>query len=242
MRVVVDAHPLNHVLLIAGIYYPPTSLKARLCIKGKHLLYDFCKSNSIPYSNIGKWIIATSPAEEDQLDKIWRRAKDLDVPVHFLSPKEALAKEPNVKSSSVLVSPTTGIVDSHALMSCLEVMLMYLLNYALETDYEYGNRHASRTSVVIYFTIPRFPTSKNTQKVALWFSLKDRTNPYTHKLWLMQLACIRTRSQRHYDRPPKSCIFQKDIMCRIALARLLCPVLFILYQIQMLRVLAFIVP
>ncbi|KAJ3029867.1 hypothetical protein HK097_005703, partial [Rhizophlyctis rosea] len=92
----------NSEVIHAGIYYPPTSLKTRLCIRGKNLLYPLCEKHNIPYKRVGKWIVATDDAQIPELDKIKSRADSLGVPVHFLSQSEANAIEPNVKAVKVL--------------------------------------------------------------------------------------------------------------------------------------------
>ncbi|KAJ3162374.1 hypothetical protein HDU86_004854 [Geranomyces michiganensis] len=115
----------NSEVIHAGIYYPPTSLKTTLCIRGKELLYDFCARYHIPHCRIGKWIVAVNDEQLEGLGAISARATSLGVPTHFLSLAEARRLEPRLSSTlkGVLVSPSTGIFDSHAYMAKLETLL-----------------------------------------------------------------------------------------------------------------------
>lgn len=85
------------------------------------MLYDLCDANDIPYRKTGKWILAQNAVQHEQLWKTHEITKSIGVPTHFISLSEAKFREPDVRVvESVLESPTTGIVDSHALMSYLE--------------------------------------------------------------------------------------------------------------------------
>ncbi|KAL6249674.1 hypothetical protein RBB50_003529 [Rhinocladiella similis] len=111
----------NSEVIHAGIYYGPTSLKTSLCIRGKHLLYELCETKSIPYRRTKKWIIAQDDQQMQHLSDLDTFTKSIDVPTSFLSRREIRDREPDVRAAAgVLESPTTGIVDSHALMSYLE--------------------------------------------------------------------------------------------------------------------------
>lgn len=107
----------NSEVIHAGIYYPADSLKARLCVRGKHLLYEYCAARGVPHQRLGKLIVATSDAEASQLDSIARRAgaNGVDDLQHIDGPA-ARRLEPALHCTAALVSPSTGIVDSHALM------------------------------------------------------------------------------------------------------------------------------
>lgn len=110
----------NSEVVHAGIYYGTESLKARLCIRGKKLLYELCKKNAIPYRNCGKWVVAQDEQQHDGLEKLYEFTKQIDVPMRFLSQEEAKRREPDVMArAGVLESPTTGIVDSHSYMQFL---------------------------------------------------------------------------------------------------------------------------
>ncbi|PNS21045.1 L-2-hydroxyglutarate dehydrogenase, mitochondrial [Sphaceloma murrayae] len=109
----------NSEVIHAGLYYAPDSLKARLCIRGKELLYDLCNTHSIPHRQCGKWIVAQDDTQHSALETLHARAQSLAVPTRFLSASE-IATEPSVRASAgALLSPTTGILDSHTYMSFL---------------------------------------------------------------------------------------------------------------------------
>ena len=111
----------NSEVIHAGIYYPANSLMARLCVQGKRQLYDFCRSRGVPFRKCGKLIVATSADESDRLDAIRARAAANGVDdLRKISAAEARALEPNLQCTSALLSPSTGIVDSHAYMLALQ--------------------------------------------------------------------------------------------------------------------------
>jgi 2-hydroxyglutarate dehydrogenase len=105
----------------AGLYYGEDSLKTKLCIRGKEMLYELCEKHAIPHRNLGKWVVAQDEQQMDALQKVHDFARIIGVPTHFVSPSEAKRREPDVRAEAgVLESPTTGIVDSHTLMQFLE--------------------------------------------------------------------------------------------------------------------------
>ena len=106
----------NSEVIHAGIYYPPGSLKARLCVAGRRALYDYCRARGVAFDRMGKLIVASGAAEVAQLQAIQRRAAENDVPLDLLDGPAALALEPALRVEAALHSPETGIVDSHALM------------------------------------------------------------------------------------------------------------------------------
>ncbi|ANN65785.1 NAD(P)/FAD-dependent oxidoreductase [Bordetella bronchialis] len=107
----------NSEVIHAGIYYPAGSLKAELCVRGKHMLYDYCAARGIPHRRLGKLIVATDAAQDAMLDDIARRARANGVDdLERLSGAQAMAMEPALRCTAALLSPSTGIVDSHALM------------------------------------------------------------------------------------------------------------------------------
>lgn len=111
----------NSEVIHAGIYYPKDSLKARACVEGKWLLYDYCRARNVPCSNLGKLIVATRPTQVDTLKSIRDRAAANGVgDLELLTQEEALALEPHLACEAALLSPSTGIVDTHALMLALQ--------------------------------------------------------------------------------------------------------------------------
>ncbi len=107
----------NSEVIHAGIYYPKGSLKARCCIAGKWWLYRYCAAKGIPHRRCGKLIVATSPEQLATLEKIRANAAALGMPdLEFWPAERAMALEPALFCTGALWSPTTGIVDSHALM------------------------------------------------------------------------------------------------------------------------------
>ncbi len=111
----------NSEVIHAGIYYKPGSLRARLCVRGKELLYDFTRENGVPANRCGKLIVATREEEMPELHRIAGLAHRNGVTdLRELTAQEAKSLEPDVQCVAALHSPSTGIVDSHALMVALE--------------------------------------------------------------------------------------------------------------------------
>ena len=111
----------NSEVIHAGLYYPAGSLKARLCVRGKELLYAYCAQRGVPHRRCGKLLVATSAAQLDSLEGIQARARANGVlDLQRLSREEALELEPSLACVGALHSPSTGIVDSHALMLALQ--------------------------------------------------------------------------------------------------------------------------
>jgi L-2-hydroxyglutarate oxidase LhgO len=110
----------NSEVIHAGIYYGASSLKTRLCIRGKELLYALCESHAIPHRRTGKWIVAQNDAQLAALQQIHDFCtREIGVPVRWVGREEASRREPAVRAEKgILESPTTGIIDSHALMMC----------------------------------------------------------------------------------------------------------------------------
>ena len=110
----------NSEVIHAGIYYPPGSLKARLCVQGKALLYAYCAERGIGHLRCGKLIVATDTVQLRQLGHIRAQAASNGVhDLQLLDSAAARALEPQLECFGALLSPSTGIVDSHALMLAL---------------------------------------------------------------------------------------------------------------------------
>ena len=110
----------NSEVIHAGIYYTPGSLKATLCVRGKALLYAYCQERGIAHQRCGKFMVASTAAQLLDLERMRQRADLCGVnDLVMLSAAEATALEPALRCAGVLHSPSTGIVDSHALMLSL---------------------------------------------------------------------------------------------------------------------------
>ncbi len=107
----------NSEVIHAGIYYPPDSLKARLCIEGRERLYELCARAGIAHRRIGKLIVASSEDALPKLESIAANAAASGVhDLQFLDGPAVRALEPRVRAVAGLLSPSTGIIDAHALM------------------------------------------------------------------------------------------------------------------------------
>lgn len=107
----------NSEVIHAGLYYPPGSLKAKLCVRGRALLYEYCQGHGVAHRACGKLIVAGSSAERVELERIAARAEAAGGgPLRWLSGAEAVAMEPALRVETALWSPATGVIDSHGLM------------------------------------------------------------------------------------------------------------------------------
>ena len=111
----------NSEVIHAGIYYPAGSLKARLCVQGKDMLYAYCAERGVAHQRLGKLIVATSPEQVPALDGIVAKAAANGVhDLQKLTAAQARALEPALSCEAALLSPSTGVVDSHGLMLSLQ--------------------------------------------------------------------------------------------------------------------------
>ena len=111
----------NSEVIHAGIYYPKGSLRARYCVDGKQQLYQFCDENGVDYARCEKLIVATNEIQLEKLDAIKATAAANGVDdLQRLSGEEAMRLEPAVFCTGALLSPSTGLVDSHGFMVALE--------------------------------------------------------------------------------------------------------------------------
>jgi L-2-hydroxyglutarate oxidase LhgO len=106
----------NSEVIHAGIYYPHGSLKAKLCVEGKHLLYDLCAKHDIPYKRITKIITATQESELPQLEKLYQHALGNGVELEMLTARQVHEQEPHIATYGGMLSPSTGIISAHGLM------------------------------------------------------------------------------------------------------------------------------
>ena len=111
----------NSEVIHAGIYYPPGSLRATLCVRGKELLYAFCAANNVPHARCGKLLVATQESQVPKLAAIRQTAEKNGVhDLESLGGNAAKALEPELACVAALLSPSTGIIDSHGYMLALE--------------------------------------------------------------------------------------------------------------------------
>ena len=114
----------NSEVIHAGIYYPTGSLKAKTCVRGKELLYRHCQEFNVPHERIGKIIVATQTSQLDVLRQYQRQAvKNGAGRLSWLDENEIKQIEPAVRAVAGILSPTTGIIDSHSYMLSLEGLL-----------------------------------------------------------------------------------------------------------------------
>ena len=114
----------NSEVIHAGLYYEPGSLKARTCVTGRQWLYDYCIRKGVPHRRLGKLIVASGQPQIEQLERIKSNAGRCGVnDLEWLDAPQLSAKEPAVRAEAALWSPSTGIIDSHALMLSLQADL-----------------------------------------------------------------------------------------------------------------------
>jgi L-2-hydroxyglutarate oxidase LhgO len=109
----------NSEVIHAGIYYPRGSLKARLCVAGRELLYAFCREHGVAHRRCGKLIVASRESQLAELERIRAAALANGVELSSLGRPDALALEPGLRCAAALHSPLTGIIDAHACMLAL---------------------------------------------------------------------------------------------------------------------------
>lgn len=115
-----QASSRNSEVIHAGLHYPPASLKARLCVRGREQLYRYCTDRGVDHLRCGKFIVATADAERDTLQRYLEAGAHNGVDdLRWRTPAEVAELEPAVRCVAALWSPSTGIIDSHALMQAL---------------------------------------------------------------------------------------------------------------------------
>ncbi|OJJ47728.1 hypothetical protein ASPZODRAFT_131285 [Penicilliopsis zonata CBS 506.65] len=110
----------NSEVIHAGLYYGTDTLKAQLCIQGRQMMYELCAKQGIPHRNTKKWIVAQDDEQWGACLRVHKHAQSLGIPTRILSQEEAQRREPEVRAlAGVVESESTGIVDSHSLMTYL---------------------------------------------------------------------------------------------------------------------------
>jgi L-2-hydroxyglutarate oxidase LhgO len=111
----------NSEVIHPGLYYPPGSLKARLCVEGRRALYQYCEERGVPHKRCGKLVVATNAGEEGYLQRLAQKAAANEVEdLELVGAARLHALEPHLRGTSALFSSCTGIIDSHALMLSLQ--------------------------------------------------------------------------------------------------------------------------
>ena len=107
----------NSGVVHSGIYYPKNSLKARHCIEGNRLTYEFCKKHNVPFRHTGKLVVAANAHEEADLEALKKKGEDNGVEgLRLIGPEEIRKREPHIRGSAAMVVPSTGIVSAEELV------------------------------------------------------------------------------------------------------------------------------
>lgn len=107
----------NSGVIHSGIYYPKGSLKARLCVEGNRLSYEFCVKHNVPYRKTGKLVVAANASEEHELEALAQRGRENGVEgLTIVGPKEIEAREPHIRGTAALDVPSTGILSAEDLV------------------------------------------------------------------------------------------------------------------------------
>ena len=107
----------NSGVVHSGIYYPKNSLKARHCIEGNRLTYEFCKKHNVPFRHTGKLVVAANAHEEVDLEALKKKGEDNGVEgLRIIGPEEIRKREPHIRGSAAMVVPSTGIVSAEELV------------------------------------------------------------------------------------------------------------------------------
>jgi L-2-hydroxyglutarate oxidase LhgO len=107
----------NSGVIHSGIYYPKNSLKARLCIEGNRLMYEFCKKHNVPHRHTGKLVVAANGHEQADLEALYRHGTDNGVEgLRLIGPEEIRKREPHIAGTAAIEVPSTGIVSAEELV------------------------------------------------------------------------------------------------------------------------------
>jgi glycerol-3-phosphate dehydrogenase len=110
----------NSGVIHSGIYYPKNSLKARLCIGGNRMMYEFCRKHSVPFRHTGKLVVAANAHEEEALVALKKKGEDNGVEgLRLIGPAEIRKREPHIRGAAAIEVPSTGIVSAEELVHAL---------------------------------------------------------------------------------------------------------------------------
>lgn len=146
-----DSSSRNSEVIHAGLYYEPTSLKAKTCIRGRQLLYDFCAKNNIPHKRVGKLMVACDDTEAIRIDEIYKNAKICGVNnLRFLESSEIKKLEPDIRVQRAFFSPDSGIIDTHSLMQFLYASAKSKgVTFSFSTEVIGINKESSHYEIVV---------------------------------------------------------------------------------------------
>jgi L-2-hydroxyglutarate oxidase LhgO len=167
----------NSEVVHGGLYYPTGSLKAKLCVRGKEMLYAYCAERGLPIQNCGKLIVATDDSQLGKLAQIEAQAVANGVPVERLTREQARSLEPQLECIAALHSPTTGIVSSHDLMTSLQGDLensggMVALATEVESITFLGQKSPLESSVAgVLYARSAIEIGANAERVEIGFQL-----------------------------------------------------------------------
>ena len=107
----------NSGVIHSGIYYPKDSLKARLCVEGNRLSYEFCEKHNVPFRKTGKLVVAANKSEEPELEKLIQKGIGNGVEgLKLIGPTEIQAREPHIRGTAAIDVPSTGILSAEELV------------------------------------------------------------------------------------------------------------------------------
>ncbi|KAI8639200.1 FAD dependent oxidoreductase [Parasitella parasitica] len=164
VRIGEETSARNSEVIHAGLYYPENSLKTKLCIQGNRMLYKLFETVDIPHRKLGKWIVAQNQEQHCYLQGVHDKARRLGIETYFIDQKQARAQEPHIRLHSALVSPSTGIIDSHHFLSYLEQKISLVGNVALCTAVKSISK-ASRDGFVLELATPSETTTVLARRV-----------------------------------------------------------------------------